>query len=504
LKQISLSQREVIFLFFVFITASVLLFLNLGNIYLWQDEAQTALISQTILTDGIPKGYDGKNFFSQELGAEYGDNYVWKWHTWFPFYLLAAFFKIFGTTTFVARLPFAIFGLGCLFLLYFFSKSLWKDKNIAAMSVAVLLFSIPFLILSRQCRYYSLTAFFSLGGLYGYHAMTQGKRSGPYMYLIASTFLFHTHYVYLATLQCTVALHTLLFHRSYWKKILLWSVMILLINAPWILWLSDMKYGKQYGQSIFSFNLFIFKLRSFLFDLRKYIFPLSLFSIPIWIIIYNWLCGNRILPMRVSIFINGMSLIVFFIIINLISLSIVAPAPLFRYLAPLLPLLAMIIGFFIGWAMRIHFLIGIGVLVFMVFFGPFKDFIYEITHDYNGPIESIVGYLNENAKKTDTVAITYGDLPLKFYTGLRVIGGLTGEDLTAYKDPDWVIIRKHTICEKDSKVRDFLNKQVNWQLYEEIRLSYPDIPFENRESPKYHLYRTKVNVPPVILYHRVE
>jgi hypothetical protein len=97
--------------------------------------------------------------------------------------------------------------------------------------------------------------------------------------------------------------------------------------------------------------------------------------------------------MRVSIFINGMSLIVFFIIINLISLSIVAPAPLFRYLAPLLPLLAMIIGFFIGWAMRIHFLIGIGVLVFMVFFGPFKDFIYEITHDYNGPIESIVEIL---------------------------------------------------------------------------------------------------------------
>ena len=164
----------------------------------------------------------------------------------------------------------------------------------------------------------------------------------------------------------------------------------------------------------------------------------------------------------------------------------------------------MIIGLFLGWAMRIHFLIGIGVLVIMVFLGPFKDYIYEITHDYDGPIEGIVRYLNENAKKDDMVAITYGDLPLKFYTGLRVIGGLTGEDLTAYKDPDWVIIRKHTICEKDTKVRDFLNKQVNWQLYEEIRLSYPDIPFENRESPKYHLYRTKVNVPPVILYHRVK
>jgi 4-amino-4-deoxy-L-arabinose transferase-like glycosyltransferase len=119
LKYTSLNQKEVIFLFLVLIAASVLLFLNLGNTSLLQDEAQTALVSQTILTDGVPKGYDEKNLFSQELGAEYGDNYVWKWHTWFPFYLLAIFFRVFGTTTLVARLPFALFGLGCLLLLYF-------------------------------------------------------------------------------------------------------------------------------------------------------------------------------------------------------------------------------------------------------------------------------------------------------------------------------------------------------------------------------------------------
>ena len=53
-----------------------LLLANLGNQYLWEDEAQTALISKTILTEGVPRGYDGKNFFSQEGGAEYGDNYL--------------------------------------------------------------------------------------------------------------------------------------------------------------------------------------------------------------------------------------------------------------------------------------------------------------------------------------------------------------------------------------------------------------------------------------------
>lgn len=137
---------------------------NLGNHYLWQDEAQTALISKTVVSDGVPRGYDGRNFFSQEKGAEYGDNFVWKWHTWLPFYILAGFFKIFGTKTFVARLPFALFGIGTVFLAYFFSKALWQDKKTAAVTALLLLVSVPFLLLSRQCRYYSMSAFFQPGG----------------------------------------------------------------------------------------------------------------------------------------------------------------------------------------------------------------------------------------------------------------------------------------------------------------------------------------------------
>ena len=39
---------------------------------LWDDEAQTALISQTIVDHGLPLGHDGVNSFSQEAGAEFG------------------------------------------------------------------------------------------------------------------------------------------------------------------------------------------------------------------------------------------------------------------------------------------------------------------------------------------------------------------------------------------------------------------------------------------------
>jgi 4-amino-4-deoxy-L-arabinose transferase-like glycosyltransferase len=159
-QQMSQNHIEKTFLAAILCIGIFLFFTNLGNIYLWQDEAQTALISQTVLHDGVPRGYDGKNYFSQELGSEYGENYIFKWHTWLPFYITAAFLKIFGNNAFAARLPFALFGLGSVFFLYYLTKSLFNNKRAASMAALVLLVSIPFLLLSRQCRYYSMTAFF--------------------------------------------------------------------------------------------------------------------------------------------------------------------------------------------------------------------------------------------------------------------------------------------------------------------------------------------------------
>ena len=110
------------------VVLSGILFLpNLGNHLLWQDEAQTALIATTVQDHGVPRGFDGRNYFSQELGAEYGENYIWRWHTWLPFYLVAVSFEILGQGTMAARLPFALFGIATVILLYYFAADLWRD-----------------------------------------------------------------------------------------------------------------------------------------------------------------------------------------------------------------------------------------------------------------------------------------------------------------------------------------------------------------------------------------
>ena len=95
----------------ILVLAAGLILGNLGDRLLWQDEAQTALLARSVLENGIPTGFDGRNHFSQEWGAEVDEAWRWRWHTWLPFYLLAGFFSLLSEGTGVARLPFALFGI---------------------------------------------------------------------------------------------------------------------------------------------------------------------------------------------------------------------------------------------------------------------------------------------------------------------------------------------------------------------------------------------------------
>src|SRR5262249_18658912 len=146
------------------IVAGALVLGRLDARLLWQDEAQTALVSETILEHGVPLGTDGKNFYSQEQGAEYGAGFLWRWQPWLPFYLTAGSFAVLGKTTLAARLPWALFGLATVFLLYRHALATWRDRRVALIAAGLLASCVPFLLLARQCRYYAGTAFLSLLG----------------------------------------------------------------------------------------------------------------------------------------------------------------------------------------------------------------------------------------------------------------------------------------------------------------------------------------------------
>jgi hypothetical protein len=303
--------------------------------------------------------------------------------------------------------------------------------------------------------------------------------------------------------MCTIAVHSVLFHRDQWKPIWLWSGIGIILNLPWVIWLSGMKYGEQYSAKIFNWSSFIYKLIGFVHLVHEHIFSFFILLVPILVGLWCLFKKKEDEPFwKNKELISNFSLPVLFILITMVALSLTAPAPFFRYLAPLIPFFFMIMGILFALAGRIHVVVGVLLVIGVILLGPVKPYLYEITHDFNGPIEGIVKYLNEHAHKDGTVAITYGDLPIKFYTGLRVFGGLTGEDLTPAVDADWIILRRNIICSKDNNVRTFLIKHVNGKNYDRHELAYPDTPFENRESPNEHLFKTATNYPPVVLFQK--
>jgi hypothetical protein len=92
--------------------------------------------------------------------------------------------------------------------------------------------------------------------------------------------------------------------------------------------------------------------------------------------------------------------------------------------------------------------------------------------------------------------VNYEDLPLQFYTNLRVLGGFPARGLTPDLRPDWVIDRKY------GPYRDLLADILAAGSYERITIPYPDIRWENREEARQHHYLTVQNEDDVVLYRR--
>jgi 4-amino-4-deoxy-L-arabinose transferase-like glycosyltransferase len=447
------------------VVAAVLLLTNLGSPYLWQDEAQTALIAKTILTHGIPLGTDGTNFFSQELGVEYGDNYLWKWHTWLSFYLVSGSFAIFGPGTLPTRLPFALFGIATVLLTHAAARCLWRDRRAALAAALLLTFCVPFLLLCRQGRWYSVVCFFSLLGLLAYSRLARGERAPGWTLFLAGTLLFQTHYLYCATLLASLLLHSALFDRAKLRAVLTISAFVTLVNAPWIVWLATIRVGDSYAGRLLDWSRSFELAQRFGSQFWRHFFEPLFLLVPLAVAADRRRCGEP--PWEVSAQTRKNALLlVTFCLVNVAALGFLAPGGYFRYLAPLAPPAFLLIGLVVGSLLERSLPVGVAVAVLWVATGPLHRFAYEITHDFDGPIEGIVKFLDENAREGDTVAITYGDLPVKFYTDLRVLGGLTGEDITAGYEID-----------------------------------YPDTAFENREDPSLHRYRTeRPTYPRVVIY----
>ncbi|HRY28625.1 MAG TPA: glycosyltransferase family 39 protein [Elusimicrobiota bacterium] len=461
---------------------------------LWQDESETALVAKTVLARGLPFGTDGKNVFSQNRGADYTKDFLWRWHPWLQFYLCAGSFAVFGVGTFSARLPFALLGVATVALLMLFVRRRWEDPRRALWAGAALTFSVPFLLLAREARYYSAAAFFTLLGLYAYDRLTEKNKSGFLLLFCASFFLFHSHYVLCGALLAALLLHASVFSRDRFPPLLAACLAVSVVNLPavWLFW------GTDRGVGLFNAGRALDFFRYYASETLEHIFPLLLLLFPLLAVVMT---GRK--PSFSPRDRSSAALLSMVAGVTFVFLAVLSPANYFRYLAALIPLACAGEGWILRFLQDVWGIVPAAALLMgLAVYGGLPPFLYEITHRYKGPMDGIVDYLRKNGRDSDVVAITYEDLPLKFYTRMRVVGGLTGEDLSPALKADWIILRKHTVSDKDEQVKNYLLEKVAWPDYEKITIDFPDIPYENRETPDEHLFHTMTREDRVVIHRR--
>jgi 4-amino-4-deoxy-L-arabinose transferase-like glycosyltransferase len=494
-----LSQHK--YLLAVLLIGSVLLFKNLDTIYLWQDEAETALLAQNILTYGYPRAWDGKNIISQNAERDFNQHYVWTWSPWLQLYITAGSFRLFGASTLAARFPFVLIALASLCLLYFFTVRLCGSTRIAGTAILLMATSIPFLLHARQCRWYMAAVFSTLWLLYAYLMLQKKEKRGAVHFALASLLLFFSNYLIYASVMGGIILHYPYcrwqgFSRPSLRSIVASTAAALMAIIPWIIysraWDKSNPF-EEYKMPLASRVLLIFA-KNILY-MNSFIVPL-LFAAAIGWILFRRHKGD-------DEAIRANSMLILLTIACTIAVLSAMPWMYFRYLIALVPLCCILLALVIDRIMVFSKALAWGVMVLLIFTNVFSltlppralrfdflNYLYEITHDYDGPNEGIVTYLRTHGNRDQFVITNYGQLPIIFYTGMRAIG--FGQSLRTSGKADWIIIRKGR---GDQEYLRSLSAQ-----YQAITIDYPDIPWENRPDPSHHHYRTVVKAPRVVIH----
>lgn len=474
-----------------------LLFYKLGDAGLWQDEAQTALVGKSVLETGLPHVKGDKNNFFQLKNAIFKENLLWRWHPWLQFYVSAASQKIFGKNTFGARALFVFFGFLCLPLIYLLAFEATGSRKTALLSVLFLAVSLTFIIMSRQSRYYSPLMFFFTSTLYGYLRILNRKQYGAFILAGSVFFLFHVIYAYIAPVAAAAAIHAFLFNRKILKKTILAFLIPAALNLPFLLWLYTLNYNPGAGflqiikASPERFEFYIKNIFIYMFG------PVSCAGLAA-------LAAARIRSGKKPEITHGLIPLLFLIFAaagTAALLSFLMPLKFLRYLSPLLPVFAVINAAIAVLLYKLNKYAGVGFASLLIAFSGVHKHINEISTPYDGPLETVSLYLNSNADKNDIIYMGgYGDLPIKYYTNLRVIGGECRDSLDEINKAGWVIIRKNTNYRPDKESKKCALDNLDLSHYEKITLNAADTLFENRENPSLRHYGTPEEKEKVTLY----
>jgi hypothetical protein len=131
------------------------------------------------------------------------------------------------------------------------------------------------------------------------------------------------------------------------------------------------------------------------------------------------------------------------------------------------------------------------------------DYLYEISHDYRGPLDAVVEFFKTHGKPSDSCYIDQEAEALAFYTGMKMI---SNPDLSLQHPPDWIVLRgeDHLFVRAEdlsSKARN-VKKVLRDNAYTQIELDAPAIRVNNTYDIQIHEFRTPSSNNKVTIYQR--
>ncbi|MFH1135010.1 MAG: glycosyltransferase family 39 protein [Pseudomonadota bacterium] len=503
-------------LWLALLLAGFLLFHNLGQRPLWQDEAETACLARNVLKFGTPLAFDGKNLISQEEGLEFGsdDGRLWRWSPWLQIYLQALGFLIFTPGTFAARFPFAVCGWLTILFSYRIVLRASGDLAWARTTAGLLSLSVPFILFARQGRYYAAGSLLAVLILYFFQDFRRNDLSAPTLAALAATGLFYANYILFFSYLAGISLAVLVFYRGE----------ITSRQAAWGLGLTGVllipglliyRMGRQAG--LFDLALAWQNLGSYLVDFFLFFLPLPVALYVVFVAIAPLFSRTRPQPDEPRKFVLFLGLAI------LINISCLALAPLVftRYLVHLFPAAAVIAAWVAVRAFRFNGFSG--VLLFILLGAtnflhiipldlpgkvkrpwyasfntlicpdiPLRLYLAEIFGERQDVNQCAIDFFRKNAGEEDTVLATYGDLPLIFYTDLQVFGGLQGRVPPPGLLPDWILVRPFFGLARSGdffRSDGYLMKKIDLERqYEKILLDCPAELWGARADPYVHRF----------------
>lgn len=505
--------------------ATVLLFWNLGERYLWQDEANTAELAARMLKFGKPLCYDGvnlltnDNFAAEDLASidertanpraaieyyvERGDmkpDTAWIYQPWGQFVVAATSLGLLGHNTLAARLPFAIAGLATIVLLYHLVRRISGSTLMAGIAAALLTLNAYWVLHARQCRYYGLSSLLLVLTLLAYLRWQAGRRRGAVTFLIAAWCWFQVDYgtvwPVFGILFLEAWLTTLARDRRHWWRPLAVGVVLSAMLAPFVYYYQ--LWDRRSVQNV----TWTYRLEGTLFNTNQYLVPMIVLLGAVALLAWRWRKVAE--PER-----RLVAICCGIVVAMLLWVPTVAPDVFVRYVVSVTPVACLLTawllvrgaGFLaprIAWAGALVLALTpwLAEPTYALVSTPFwneRRITYRVelaqaAADIFGhrpdPNRRVAEWLKANADPTDEILINYEDVPLMFYLDNPVRGGIAAFRV---EDDTWTLPRFVVMRRSVPFVHwPVFEREISRYRWERVELEAPDVLWGNNPDPMGH------------------